>query len=629
VEWKVYGKDGKLKGVAWPALMADHIEHWHSQQDARKYATDDIKYTRELYTHFGRPAPGDDDSILACMVAAVRWRGFQINVEGMKELCDKAREFVESCPINTNASKQVKEYIFEVMDDTEKLTLVGGKLGESANAANLKSVKNFEIEEDEECEKCFGQGECARCNSTGVLKAGQKHPASERADYILKIKKAIKEIQLYEKLIACGRFHASFNVIGTLSTRMSGADGLNAQGINHSKEIRKLFPLAWEGAHLCGGDFDSYEITLADAVYEDPDLRKSILTGQKIHALYGMDLRPGMGYWEVIDSDGQEDDVYTMAKSGVFGMLYGGDWHTLVKNFGLKESVAKAAEERFFARFPGIPAARQRVIDKFQSMHQPDDGGTVFWSEPDDYIESFLGFRRYYTLENQTAKTLFELAQNPPREWREVEVKVRRNKHREEAQTAAGAVSSALYGAAFGMQSQNTRSACNHEIQSPGGTICKAVQRKVWDLQPHGVNELRVAPMNVHDELMVVVQHEQDKIAVADVIEKAVISFRDKVPLIGMTWNLEMANWAEKKGGADTRRIEPDVMRNGRHERLAKAFKELQATFGEAVGTNKEDKLFLEVEKIKTELEPPLVGKKQKDGSKSYRFGEFPVEVAA
>ena len=62
---------------------------------------------------------------------------------------------------------------------------------------------------------------------------------------ILDVKIAAKEVELYEKLLLAGKFHASFVVIGTLSSRMAGADGLNPQGIKHTKEVRQMFPLSW------------------------------------------------------------------------------------------------------------------------------------------------------------------------------------------------------------------------------------------------------------------------------------------------------------------------------------------------------------------------------------------------
>ena len=96
-----------------------------------------------------------------------------------------------------------------------------------------------------------------------------RHPAGIRAKEILGVKFAAKEIELYEKLLLAGKFHASFIVIGALSSRMAGADGLNAQGIKHTKEVRQMFPLTWGDNLLCGGDFSSFEVTIADAVCND------------------------------------------------------------------------------------------------------------------------------------------------------------------------------------------------------------------------------------------------------------------------------------------------------------------------------------------------------------------------
>ena len=39
-----------------------------------------------------------------------------------------------------------------------------------------------------------------------------------------------------------------------------------------------MFPLSGTDMILCGGDFDSFEVTIADAVYNDPALRKDLTT---------------------------------------------------------------------------------------------------------------------------------------------------------------------------------------------------------------------------------------------------------------------------------------------------------------------------------------------------------------
>ena len=140
---------------------------------------------------------------------------------------------------------------------------------ETTKKAKLEAVSKWHLGEDEECSKCLGEDpDCRRCGGTGILSsAGDitdrcgNHPAAVRAREILDIKTAVKEIELYSKLLLAGKFHASFNVVGTLSSRMSGGDGLNAQGIKKTKEVRRMFPLAWEGTVLNLGDLTSCEVT--------------------------------------------------------------------------------------------------------------------------------------------------------------------------------------------------------------------------------------------------------------------------------------------------------------------------------------------------------------------------------
>ncbi|MHB9044443.1 MAG: hypothetical protein ACYC35_00750 [Pirellulales bacterium] len=617
-KWEVWiEKDGKQKlaGRAWPAVIGRFIEHWATRPDARDYATDDIVYTRALDKHFGCPPPGDDDSILACMVPVIRWRGFTINVEGMKDLLAKAKAIVAASPVNINKPSAVRAYMLEVMDDIESL-----KIQESTKKQNLESVTKYEVkaredlDEDEDdigtagvehwdgitvyehCLKCDGTGRlkdgiCKRCNGVGHLKAGQKHPAAVRALELLDVKHAVKEVELYTKLIFAKKFHASFNIVGTLSNRMSGGDGLNAQGIKGSDEVRCMFPLAWPGYNLCGGDFDSFEVTIADAVYNDPELRKTLVTKvpcnechgtgkchtekckqchgtathpcdecdgtgigtKKLHALFAMILFE-CSYEEVM----ADKIKYKKGKAGVFAEIYGGNWMTLMRNLSISEAIAKKADEGWAKQYKGIGKARERTIAKFCSMKQPAGiGSQVVWDEPADYVESFLGFRRYFTLENKICRALFDLARKPPKGWRNHPIKVVRSTR---VQTAGGAVASALYGAAFQIQAANMRAAANHEIQSPGGQITKHVQRAIWDIQPAGIHELLVGVMNIHDELMCST-HPSVVTQVTHKVRTVVESYRDKVPLIGMSWFEEMANWAEKKDGAQKVKIRaPEMM---------------------------------------------------------------------
>jgi len=543
------GKDGKLKpvGHAWPGVIRETICHWASNADARIYATDDVVYLRDLDKHFGYPTPNDNDSILTCMVAAVRWHGFTIDKPGLRELLKQARAIIDNSPVNTNKPSEVRAYITATMDDMESIILQ-----DSTKKVNIEAIGTWEIEESEPCTCCLIEIDpnCMRCLGTGTVDAGI-HPAAVRAKEILAVKIAGKEVELYNKLLRAGKFHASFNVIGALSSRMSGGDGLNAQGIKHTKEVRGKFPLAWEGYVLSIGDFSAFEVTIADAVCNDVDLRAELKAGRKIHALFGMALFPGHSYDEIRATDGTENDLYTKGKQGFFGsILYGGNHMTLINKLGVKEADAVAAIESFGKKYKGVGRWRQRVSNSFCSMTQPGGLGTqVIWKEPADYAETMLKFRRYFTLENRICRTLFRLAQKPPPHWKEVGkgVKVCR---RDRVQTAGGAAQSALYGASFALQASNMRAAANHEIQSPGAEITKALQCKIWELQPAGVYEFLVAPLNVHDEVACVTRPDLVD-AVAEAVRESVESFRSYVPLIGIEWCKRAKSWAEKSGSGN------------------------------------------------------------------------------
>jgi hypothetical protein len=529
----------KFKYKSWRYYINKHVEHWSVNSAARQYAADDVKYTRLLRHYFGDPEPGDLDSTLACMVGAIRWRGFAIDKEAMRDALKEGKAFLEQYRkvVNHNATESCKSYLKEVMSDTEYMLI-----SKSTKKVLLEEISKWTL--DKVCDACGGLG-CDVCGLDGVIKTDAPHPAAERAQIIIDLRNKQKELENYKKLILAGRFHVSLNIIGAKSNRMSGADGLNAQGIKHEKTIRKMFTLADVGYQLDGGDFDSFEVSLMEAVYADPLLRKELLSGKKIHAMFGMCLFPGKTYEEVIASKDAAVDMYSLGKRGVFGLCYGGDENTLVTRLGVEPEVAKKAFDLFMSKYVVMRDKRKQFFDMFCSMRQPNGIGTkVEWHEPADYIESMLGFRRYFTLENRICKALFDLAENPPKEWTTIKTKVIRRVERGE-QTVCGSIRSALFAAAFAQQAANMRAAGNHVIQSPGATITKMLQEVIWRHQPHGINDWLVAPFNVHDEVMSV-NHPSISDAVRCDVETFVSNMKSKVPLISMTWKTNMESWAAK-----------------------------------------------------------------------------------
>jgi DNA polymerase I-like protein with 3'-5' exonuclease and polymerase domains len=323
---------------------------------------------------------------------------------------------------------------------------------------------------------------------------------------------------------------------------MSGSDKLNPQGIKRTEETRKMFPLADPGYTLCGGDFDAFEVSIMDAVYADPKMREDLNSGRSIHGFFGTLLYPPLTYEEIMATK-KTGDKYAKAKSGIFALSYGGNAYTLMTRLGIAEDVAQRAEIGFFRNYNVMGAKRKQFADMFCSMKQPNGIGTkVEWNEPADYIESIFGFKRYFTLENMICKTLFNLAENPPEEWKDFKVKVTR---RDREQTTVGSVRSALFAAAFAQQAHNMRAAGNHVIQSPGATITKELQRAIWDVQPSGIHDWIVQPLNIHDEIMCPVKKGYEN-QVSAVVNDFIEEKKKVIPLIAMTWKIGLDSWADK-----------------------------------------------------------------------------------
>jgi len=507
----------------WIDDIKGHLWEWTNNPRRIEYARNDVIYTRELYNYFGRPDCGDDDSVLACAVGAMYWRGFSFDPAKARERLLDVEGNIKSVPVNIDSPRQVLGYIHECCDDVEKLAI--------PNTA--KDTLHSLLEWKDENPKVVG-----------------------RVESIIAARQAAKEKDLLTKILKAGRFYATYKVIGTKSNRMSGGSesylrrggSINPQGIKKGSGIRSIFTLAPLGMSLCGGDFSGFEVAIVEAVYNDPDLRKDLLTGKKIHGLFGASLYK-MEYEAVmLTEDINENDpngFYSRAKKAFFAKLYGAQEKKIGDVTWLEEEEVYQAFQDFEARYPGIKENRERIFKDFAALRQDGGIGTqVTWHEPKRYIESFLGFRRYFDMEFSVVKALFNMATEPSDEMKALGkgLKIRR---RDRIQTAGGACASATYAAAFNIQSQIMRIAANHEIQSPGGQITKTLQRNIWELQPSGVSIWLVMPMNVHDEIECPC-HPSVVDKVEAVVNETVESYRADVPLIKMKWKKNINSWGEK-----------------------------------------------------------------------------------
>ena len=501
----------------WPSHIREHIKLWAYNDLAIKYATLDVEMLQKLWVYFGKP-DCDVESRLACLVGAARWKGYAINRTKVQALFEAEKARLQEVP---RGVKALLAWLKEVLSEDEQLVLFNSKGRPSTNKLILRKLVTWKDE-------------------TGP------HPVAARAQAILDKRKADYRLGIYNKLLQANRLHADFKVIGAKSSRMSGTGRLNAHAFEKLKEVRDAFDLGFEGEVTEGGDFTSFEVTIAAAAYKDPVLHADLEAsnqpgGKKLHGIMGTLIYPPKTYEQIVASSGKEDDLYTKAKSGFFAVLYFGEGYTLATKLEVPIDVADSAVRRMMQRYKVMGEKREWFTKNYSGLQQPDGPGSkVLWTDPLDYAETLYGFKRYFTIENKISKALFMLAQNPPKEWVALDLKIERNKKK--IQTVSGAVQSALYGAAFALQAANKRAAGNHFIQGTGSHITKAVQDSLWEYQPAGVHPWVVRPMNVHDEILC---PSNGKVDLRAKVDATIKQHRSTVALLDMAWK-RIKSWAMK-----------------------------------------------------------------------------------
>lgn len=487
----------------WPLHIQIHKMHWKKSQP-RQYAIDDVEWTRKLYHYFEDPV-SDYDSELACSVAACRWRGFDLDLDRIEELREEALSKVDN---RIASSTKAREYIVKAMDefDLDKFERDLGNTDKNSLAV-LSTWKGY-------CDKC--EEGCAECPPSEV---------AIRAMEVIESRKWKSKALTYGKLKLGGRFHPSFSVIGTKSSRMSGSDGFNPQGIDRSHEMRSCFTL---GESLMGGDFSGFELTIADAVYKDPTWHEMLLTDKKHHAVFGAELY-GKTYEEIMD---RSNGLYDSSKAGFFQLIYGGTADGMSYKLGIPVTQTQKAENKFFKDYPKILERRAQLYKKFKPLSKG------VWHTPDTEISSLLGHKRYFELEFKICKFMYDLSNNIPFES---DTFCERTKGRR--QLATNALQSALHGFIHGVQKKAARAAINHEIQPVGGCATKIVQSKIWKLQPHGIKDWVVQPMNIHDEIPCVVYGGNEEL-VRETVYQAIDELKEVIPLLKMDW-ASGPNWDE------------------------------------------------------------------------------------
>jgi DNA polymerase-1 len=173
---------------------------------------------------------------------------------------------------------------------------------------------------------------------------------------------------------ATGRVHTSYSQLGAATGRLASQDP-NLQNIptrtEDGREVRRGF-IAAPGNLLVAADYSQIELRVLAHITQDANLVRAFQENQDIHAATAAQL---FGVPEHAVSKNQR----RIAKTTVFGVIYGISAFGLAPRIGTSRGEAQALIDGFFERFPAVREYIDRTLD---------DG------RRDGYVQSLFGRRR-------------------------------------------------------------------------------------------------------------------------------------------------------------------------------------------------------------------------------------------
>lgn len=157
---------------------------------------------------------------------------------------------------------------------------------------------------------------------------------------------------IYAARDACDRVRTNFNIIGTVTGRLSSSDPLNLQNITRGG-LRNVF-LATPGYTLIEADLSQAEVRCVAWLARDETLKETLLSGVDVHtrtACLMFDKRP-----EEVTGEQR-----TAAKRIAFALLYGMSPATLAKELKIPKVEAVRLVDLYFSVYPRVREWMQEV----------------------------------------------------------------------------------------------------------------------------------------------------------------------------------------------------------------------------------------------------------------------------
>lgn len=171
-----------------------------------------------------------------------------------------------------------------------------------------------------------------------------------------------------------GRIHTSYNQIGAATGRLS-SNNPNLQNIpvrtEEGREIRRAF-IAAPGHRFIAADYSQIELRVLAHISGDENLIAAFQQGLDIHAATASRL---FG----VAPDQVDKNQRRVAKTVVFGVIYGISAFGLAQRLGIERDLARQLIDNLFAQFPGI----RRYIDQ-----------TLAFGRQHGYVQTLFGRKR-------------------------------------------------------------------------------------------------------------------------------------------------------------------------------------------------------------------------------------------
>lgn len=256
---------------------------------------------------------------------------------------------IAGAPFNINSGDQLSDVLF-------------GKLGMPTQGLGKTKTGRYSLTAD-------------------VLDGLRAADTSGIIDFILRYRQTSKLKSTYVDALPTmvnpetGRVHTTFSQIGAATGRLA-SDSPNLMNIptrtDEGREIRRAF-IAEEGCVFVAADYSQIELRVLAHITQDANLVRAFMEDQDIHTATAAQLFN-------VPIDKVDKNQRRIAKTCVFGVIYGISSFGLAQRTNLSRTEAQGLIDALFARFPGI----RSYID--QTLAEGREQG---------YVHSLFGRRRY------------------------------------------------------------------------------------------------------------------------------------------------------------------------------------------------------------------------------------------